>query len=233
MRWRRWLPWIREEATAFLALGSNVGDRLATIRSAIEALDGPDDVHVEKVSAVYETVPETGGRPELSDVDQEPYLNLVLAITTTRSPRALLELAHRVEAEHGRDRSNELRWGPRTLDIDILLYEDRIVDEPDLQVPHPRMTERAFVLVPLAEIMPPGACLPDGVSLSRHIAELAPIEGIERYVRLQEGPGVEDEPLRRRPPGPPGGAPRLGPAQGGEEFGGRRARYPDPDGGSR
>lgn len=230
MGWRRWLPWADEEATAFLALGSNVGDRLQTIRSAIEALDRPDDVQVEKVSAVYETAPDTGGRPELDDVDQEPYLNLVLAVTTTRGPRELLELAHEVEAEHGRDRSSEVRWGPRTLDVDLLLYEDRVIDESDLQVPHPRMVERAFVLVPLAEIMPPGAQLPDGESLSRHIARLAPIEGIERYVRLQEGPGVDDEPLRRRPAGPPGGAPRLGPAQGGEEFRRRRAHYPEEDG---
>lgn len=229
MGWRRWLPWIDEEATAFLALGSNVGDRLATIRSALDALDRLDDVHVEKVSSVYETAPDTGGRPELEDVDQDPYLNLVVAVTTTRRPRALLDRAQRIEEEHGRDRSRELRWGPRPLDIDLLLYEDRVVDEPDLQVPHPRMTERAFVLVPLAEIMPPGARLPDGESLSRHIARLAPIEGIDRYVRLQEGPGSDDEPLRRRPAGPRGGAPRLGPAQGGEEFGSRRARYPGED----
>lgn len=227
MGWRDLLPWTQSEATAFLSLGSNLGDRLDTLSAAVRDLDRPDDVQVETISSVYETAPDLGDLHDDERRTQDPFLNLVAAVTTTRSPRELLELAHRIEADHGRDRARERRWGPRTLDIDILLYEDRSIDEPDLRIPHPRMTQRGFVLVPLAEIMPPGATLPDGTSLARHIAALAPIEGIERYVRLQEGPGVQDDPLRRRPAGPSGGPPRLGPAQGGEGFRAQRARYPE------
>jgi len=126
---------------AFLALGSNLGDRRALLRRGVAAL--PD---VVAVSPVYETDP--GGGPE----DQGAYLNLVVELDTDLSPRELLAAAHRAEVSAQRVRTE--RWGPRTLDVDVLLVGDELVDEPDLVVPHPRMWERAFVLVPLADLAP-------------------------------------------------------------------------------
>lgn len=126
---------------AFLALGSNLGDRRRFIDDAIAAM--PD---VVAVSNIYETDP-VGG-PD----GQPPYLNAVVELDTGLSPRQLLELCQRLEQEAGRVRAE--RWGPRTLDVDVLLVGDLVVDEPDLVVPHPRMWERDFVLRPLADLAP-------------------------------------------------------------------------------
>lgn len=125
---------------AFLGLGSNLGDRARHLADAIAAI--PDLV---AVSPTYETDP-VGG-PE-----QGPYLNLVVELGTDRTPRELLELCRALETAAGRVRTE--RWGPRTLDVDVLLVGDLEVDEPDLQVPHPRLWERAFVLIPLADLAP-------------------------------------------------------------------------------
>ena len=130
---------------AYLGIGSNLGDRLAHLQLAVDDLATADGVDVVAVSPVYETVP-VGGPA------QPDYLNAVVAVDTDRTPRALLELAHAIEA-HGK-RLRTVRWGPRTLDVDLLLVGDERVDEPDLVVPHPRMTERAFVVVPLADLDP-------------------------------------------------------------------------------
>lgn len=130
---------------AFLGLGSNLGDRAATLRAAISALDTAPGVRVTRVSSLYET-------PPWGPVPQGPYLNACIGVETRLSPRALLELGLAIERDHGRERA--IRWGPRTLDIDLLLYGSDHVDEDGLIVPHPRMAERAFVLVPLAEIAP-------------------------------------------------------------------------------
>ncbi|MDP8931570.1 MAG: 2-amino-4-hydroxy-6-hydroxymethyldihydropteridine diphosphokinase [Actinomycetota bacterium] len=216
-QWPFWQPFRRRRpATAFLGLGSNVGDRLATLRVALRDLHEHDKVVVEAVSTVYETAPVMEDRIEFDDV-QEPYLNLVAGVTTSLRPRALLEVAHAVEAVHGRDREREPRWGPRTLDIDILLYEDLTLDEVDLTIPHPRLTDRAFVLVPLTEVLPPGARLPNGSTIMSHLARLAPVTRVDPYVRLVEGPGTGAEPLAHRPMGPIGGPPRLRPSQEGDE----------------
>ena len=126
---------------AFLGLGSNLGDRWAHLRHAVASL--PD---VVAVSPVYETSP-VGGPP-----GQGPYLNCVVELETQRTPRQLLEVAQRLEADADRRRTE--RWGPRTLDVDVLLVDDLAVDEPDLVVPHPRMWERRFVLAPLADLAP-------------------------------------------------------------------------------
>lgn len=126
---------------AFLGLGSNLGDRWQFLREAVAAL--PD---VVAVSSVYETSP-VGG-PE----GQGPYLNVVVELATDLGPRELLGVAHRLEEAAGRERKE--RWGPRTLDVDVLLVDDLSVDEPDLVVPHPRMWERRFVLAPLADLAP-------------------------------------------------------------------------------
>ena len=125
---------------AFLALGSNLGDRRALLAAAVAALDD-----VVALSPVYETDP-VGGPA------QEPYLNIVVELRTERSARELLKVALELEAEAGRRR--RLRWGPRTLDVDVLWVEGETVDAPDLSVPHPRMHERGFVMVPLADLAP-------------------------------------------------------------------------------
>ncbi len=126
---------------AFLGLGSNLGDRHARLLRAVAGL--PDLV---AVSSLYETEP-VGGPP-----GQGPYLNLVVELDTELGPRDLLELARRLETEAGRQRGQ--RWGPRTLDVDVLLVGDEVVDDEDLVVPHPRMWERRFVVAPLAELAP-------------------------------------------------------------------------------
>jgi 2-amino-4-hydroxy-6-hydroxymethyldihydropteridine diphosphokinase len=118
-----------------------MGDRWSHLRVAVGDL--PD---VVAVSPVYETDP-VGGPP-----DQAKFLNLVVELETERSPRDLLGIAHRLETAAGRVRSE--RWGPRTLDIDVLLVGDLEVNDPDLEVPHPRMRERAFVLIPLHDLAP-------------------------------------------------------------------------------
>jgi 2-amino-4-hydroxy-6-hydroxymethyldihydropteridine diphosphokinase len=126
---------------AFVGLGSNLGDRLAYLRAGLTYL--PD---VVAVSPVYETEP-VGGPP-----GQDRYLNIVAELRSSASPRQLLEAGQRAEAAAGRAR--EVRWGPRTLDVDVLLVGDLTLDQPDLKVPHPRMWERGFVLVPLADLAP-------------------------------------------------------------------------------
>lgn len=126
---------------AFLGLGSNLGDRAAFLQAAVTAL--PDLV---AVSPVYETDP-VGG-PD----GQGAYLNLVAQLDTGLSARALLEVARSLEVEAGRVR--DVRWGARTLDVDVLWIDGVEVDEPDLQVPHPRLRLRRFVLAPLADLAP-------------------------------------------------------------------------------
>jgi 2-amino-4-hydroxy-6-hydroxymethyldihydropteridine diphosphokinase len=130
---------------AYLGIGSNLGDRLAYLQHAIDALAEADGVRVAAVSRVYATDP-VGG-PE-----QGEFLNAVVAIDTSRSPHELLDLAHRIEASAQRTRT--VRWGPRTLDVDVLLYGDLRVDDADLTIPHPRLGERAFVLLPLRDVAP-------------------------------------------------------------------------------
>ena len=126
---------------AFLGLGSNLGDRLAHLRDAVASLSG-----VVAVSPVYETTP-VGG-----PTNQPGFLNAVVVIETDLTPRQLLGVCHRLESAAGRQR--EERWGPRTLDVDILLIGDLVVDEPDLQIPHPRMWSRRFVVAPLLDVAP-------------------------------------------------------------------------------
>jgi 2-amino-4-hydroxy-6-hydroxymethyldihydropteridine diphosphokinase len=136
-----------EPATAYIALGSNLGDRQALLAFAVEALSATPRIEVVAVSRIYETAP-VGPAP------QGPYLNAVLRVETRLEPRALLEHMLDVERRAGRERpaAEPLRWGPRTLDLDLLLYADRCLDEPGLCIPHPRLHERAFVLEPLCEL---------------------------------------------------------------------------------
>jgi 2-amino-4-hydroxy-6-hydroxymethyldihydropteridine diphosphokinase len=125
---------------AFLGLGSNVGDRRAILRQAVGAM-----VDVVAVSPVYETDP-VGG-PE-----QGPFLNIVVQLETDMTPRQLLALCHELEQAAGRTR--DVRWGPRTLDVDVLLVGDLVIDQVDLCIPHPRMAQRNFVMAPLLDLAP-------------------------------------------------------------------------------
>ena len=126
--------------SAFIGLGSNLGDREATVEAALAALPG-----VTAVSRLRETAP-------VGVVDQPPFLNGVARLETELSPRELLDTLLAVERSLGRERRE--RWGPRTIDLDLLLYGNEVVDEPGLTVPHPRLHERRFVLEPLAELDP-------------------------------------------------------------------------------
>ena len=130
---------------AYLGLGSNLGDRLAHLQGAVDGLAESDGISVVAVSEVYETAP-VGG-PEQPD-----YLNAVVAVETALAARDLFEVARGLEDAAARVR--EERWGPRTLDVDVLVVGDERVDTPDLVVPHPRLRERGFVLAPLADVAP-------------------------------------------------------------------------------
>src|SRR3974390_3490538 len=130
-----------------LALGANVGDARANLERAITLLCDGDLVRLLARSSDYQTPP--------WGLEQQPeFVNLCLIVETALTPAALLERNQQVERALGRDRAHELRWGPRPIDIDIIAYDDVAVDEPALKLPHPHVFERAFVLVPLAEIAP-------------------------------------------------------------------------------
>ena len=134
-----------EARRAYLGIGSNLGDRLANLQLALDGLAADPEVDVVAASRVYATDP-VGG-PE-----QGEYLNAVIAVDTTLTARDLLVLAQRLEGKAHRVRVE--KWGPRSLDVDVLLVGDDEINEPDLQVPHPRMWERGFVIVPLRDLDP-------------------------------------------------------------------------------
>jgi 2-amino-4-hydroxy-6-hydroxymethyldihydropteridine diphosphokinase len=129
----------------YVGLGSNLGDREGTIRAAVAELAATEGIEVLGVSTLIDTEP-------VGVVDQPPFLNGVAALETGRAPRELLDLLLAVEARFGRDRDASPAHGPRTLDLDLLLYGGVEIDEPGLRVPHPRLHERGFVLGPLAEL---------------------------------------------------------------------------------
>jgi len=133
-------------ARAFVALGSNLGDRPGMISQAVQRLSQAPAVRLVQMAPIYETAP-LGGPP------QPDFLNSVVELETACSPHELLALLKRIEREMGRDPSGT-RWGPRTIDLDLLLYDELILDDARLTLPHPRMHERAFVLQPLAELAP-------------------------------------------------------------------------------
>ena len=134
-------------AEALLGLGGNVGDVQTTLDRATTSLCDGTDVRLLAQSSDYKT-------PPWGVEDQPAFVNRCIAVETALTPRALLDRALAVERTLGRDRACEQRWGPRAIDIDLLAYDDLKVDEPGLALPHPRLFERAFVLVPLAEIVP-------------------------------------------------------------------------------
>jgi 2-amino-4-hydroxy-6-hydroxymethyldihydropteridine diphosphokinase len=131
---------------AFVGLGANIGDREATIRRAVELLQATSGVEVVAVSTLRETDP-------VGYLDQPRFLNGAAELNTTRAPRELLDALLAVERALGRERTGP-RFGPRTIDLDLLLYGDERIDGPGLRVPHPRLHERVFALEPLAELDP-------------------------------------------------------------------------------
>src|SRR5262245_906882 len=186
--------------TAYLALGSNLGVRQRTLRDSLARLQGAG-VMIGRVSSLYETAPVSG------PPGQGPYLNAVAEIQTTLTARALLDLLLDVEKRLGRVRGE--RWGPRTIDLDLLLYDDRVIREPGLDVPHPCMQERWFVLAPLAEIAPQVvhpvlyqtigdllAALPPGEPAGKRVGTMA-----SESWKVQEALGIEPSVGETRVPG--------------------------------
>lgn len=151
--------------TAYIGLGANLGDREAAIRRAVDAIDDePNNSWLLFLSTLRETEP-------VGFEDQPKFLNGVAMIGTTASARELLDYLLDLELRLGRDRSASPRYGPRTIDLDLLLFGNDVIDEPGLQVPHPRMHERGFVLEPLAEL-DPGLMVPGRGPVSALLAEL-------------------------------------------------------------
>jgi 2-amino-4-hydroxy-6-hydroxymethyldihydropteridine diphosphokinase len=160
---------------AFVGLGSNLGDREAQIRLAIEALRRVSDTRVVRVSSVYDTEP-VGG------VAQPNFLNAVVQLDTQLSARQLLWNLQLIERRLGRVRSQ--RWGPRTIDLDLLLFGDLVLDEPDLRIPHLELRRRAFVLVPLVELDPLLVHPETGETLLQILSRLDPRPLVKKRSRL-------------------------------------------------
>jgi 2-amino-4-hydroxy-6-hydroxymethyldihydropteridine diphosphokinase len=161
-------------ADALIALGGNVGDVRSTFQKAIANICGMAQAALKARSSDYAT-------PPWGDEDQAPFINACIEIDTALDPHALLFTLHKIESRFGRDRASERRWGPRPLDLDLIAYDDVSMQTPELTLPHPRAFERAFVLVPLAEIAP------DRVIAGRQVASaLAQLstQGIERLADL-------------------------------------------------
>jgi 2-amino-4-hydroxy-6-hydroxymethyldihydropteridine diphosphokinase len=161
-------------ANVLIALGGNVGDVRATFRKAIANICGMTQAALLARSSDYLT-------PPWGEQQQAPFTNAVIEIETSLDPHALLFTLHKIEKKFGRDRTQETRWGPRSLDLDLIAYDDVRLDKPELTLPHPRVFERAFVLAPLAEIAP------DRVIAGRRVADaLARLstEGIRRLPDL-------------------------------------------------
>ena len=155
----------------YIALGSNLGDPVRQARTAIALLSGMPELSLQAVSSLYRSAP-------MGPQDQPDYINAVIALETSLTPLALLDLLQRIELEHGRERKDE-RWGPRTLDLDILLYGQEIINNPRLTVPHYGMKLREFVIYPLLEIAPQ-LMLPCGSSLLS-LAAQCDRNGLEIY----------------------------------------------------
>jgi 2-amino-4-hydroxy-6-hydroxymethyldihydropteridine diphosphokinase len=157
-----------EGSTAYIGLGSNLGEREATLRRALRELDRRAGVHVVRVSHFIETEP-VGGPP------QGPFINAAAELRATLLPCDLLSVLQGIEDDFGRERG--VRWGPRTLDLDLLLYGDQVVQEPRLVLPHPLMHLRRFVLEPLCEIAPDAVHPVLGRTVRQVLAGLAAEQG--------------------------------------------------------
>jgi 2-amino-4-hydroxy-6-hydroxymethyldihydropteridine diphosphokinase len=161
-------------ADVLIALGGNVGDVRATFAKAIANICGMAQASLTARSSDYLT-------PPWGEEQQDRFVNACIEIETSLDPHALLFTLHKIEKKFGRDRAHERRWGPRTLDLDMIAYDDVSIDKPELTLPHPRLFERAFVLVPLAEIAPHR--LIAGRTAAAALAVMS-TEGIERLPEL-------------------------------------------------
>ncbi|MEK3888963.1 2-amino-4-hydroxy-6-hydroxymethyldihydropteridine diphosphokinase [Bacillus sp. FSL K6-3431] len=168
--------------TAYLSLGSNIGDREECLKLAVQSLRKNPNVNIEALSSIYETEP-------VGFIDQANFFNMAIKITTSLSAVGLLQLCLKVEEDLGRIR--EFRWGPRIIDLDILLYNKEDIETEALQIPHPRMTERAFVLIPLLEI-DKNLKLPTSlIPLVEVLDEISDKEGVRLWKRI-DGEGVSE-----------------------------------------
>ncbi|OCA91583.1 2-amino-4-hydroxy-6-hydroxymethyldihydropteridine diphosphokinase [Pseudobacillus wudalianchiensis] len=165
---------------AFLSLGTNLGDRFANLQAALHLLQSYEAVTVGKLSSIYETEP-------VGYTDQPAFLNMVIQVTTSLSAEELLDLCLSIEQELGRIR--EFKWGPRIIDLDILMYNQDNIESEKLIVPHPRMHERAFVLVPLIEINP-NICSPESdMPLEEALSSIEERKGVRLWKQINR----EDE----------------------------------------
>ena len=160
-------------ASALIALGGNVGDVRGTFKKAIANICGMTQAALVARSSDYIT-------PPLGEEQQPPFINACIEIDTSLDPHALLFTLHKIEHKFGRDRTKETRWGPRTLDLDLIAYDDVRLDKPELTLPHPRLFERAFVLVPLAEIVP------DRIIAGRSVRDALAAVSSEGILRLPD-----------------------------------------------
>ncbi len=154
---------------AYIGMGSNLGDRSNLLFQAVKSLNEHSQIEVLSTSSIYETAP-------VGFLEQDLFLNMVIKVKTGLSPVDLLRVNQNIEEEFGRKRS--IRWGPRTLDLDILLYNHENIETEMLEIPHPRMTERAFVLIPLLEIDHTIELPISRISLSSLVAGLQDKEGV-------------------------------------------------------
>jgi len=168
---------------AYLSLGSNLGDRFDMLQDAVRMLQKLENIEVTRVSSVYETEP-------VGYTEQATFLNIVVEVVSELSAEKLLSIC--LETEHTLGRIREFRWGPRCIDLDILLYNDENIVSENLTVPHPRMHERGFVLIPLIELAPNGVHPVTGVSFSDYakgqkegVHVWKTIDGVDAFVRSE------------------------------------------------
>ncbi|MEH7803164.1 MULTISPECIES: 2-amino-4-hydroxy-6-hydroxymethyldihydropteridine diphosphokinase [Bacillus] len=163
--------------TAYIALGSNIGKKETYLKEAVKKLHEHPEVQVESISSIYETTP-------VGYENQDDFLNMAVKISTSLRPYELLTLTQKIEQELGRTR--EVRWGPRTADLDILLYNRENIETEQLVVPHPRMYERLFVLVPMSEICPEiGEVQINAVTDQEGVSIWKKICGVEEFVHTE------------------------------------------------
>ena len=161
---------------AFVGLGSNLGEREALIRQALDELGALPDTTLIRVSSLYDTEP-------VGEVEQPRFLNAVAMLDTQLTARQLLWNLQRIEARLGRTRTQ--RWGPRTMDLDLLLFGEQVIEEEDLRLPHPELARRAFVLVPLVELEPTLVIPPSGLTVVQLLARLEHKSPVKRISRLR------------------------------------------------
>jgi 2-amino-4-hydroxy-6-hydroxymethyldihydropteridine diphosphokinase len=174
---------------AYIALGSNLGDREDYLHTALRAIHGYRGLRLTGLSGIYQTAP-------VGYTDQDSFLNMVCRISLSLGPFELLEALQ--EIENGLARKRTIRWGPRTIDLDLLLYDREIISTPSLTVPHPRMFERAFVLVPLRDVYPDSPI--QGVSLGALIEASPDREGITLYRAAEDIHAMPAKPPARTGP---------------------------------